>query len=614
MMRYLASLTGLLVILICGIGPSLAADSDFLPADQAFSPSARRIDATHIAVTWQIADGYYLYRHGFKFALANPDKDADLGSPRLPDGRQHDDPYFGPVEIYRQAVRVVLPVQGDAADKNLHIKVDYQGCADAGLCYPPQSRTLDVAPSQPTDKPATSPAGNAASAQSPPPRADDGPPQSQLADHLAHGKPLLTLGLFFLLGIGLAFTPCILPMIPIVSALVIGSAAAGTRVGHRRALWLSSVYVLAMAAAYTVFGVIAGYFGANIQAFLQTPAVLLPFAGVFLLLAAASFGWLSFQLPVRWQALVGDIGRQRPGIVGAGLMGFFAALIAGPCLAPPLAGALLFIAASGSLWLGGAALFLLGLGMGLPLIAIAVFGDALLPRRGVWMQEVRVLSGVVLIAVAIWLATRLADAHWALAAWGLLGLFYGAYISTRRADNAAARTIKRAVTALLVGYALLAAVGLAIGNGRPDAPLAGLQAHGEPTSSDTADKPSSVFQRVTTRTELQQALAKARAAEQPAVVDFHADWCVECVQMAHEVFNRPGVRRALQDVAAIQVDVTDYNAQARAVMRSVDVFGPPTILFFAADGSSIDAARLVGATDASGLLSRLKRASTAAAR
>lgn len=591
----------------------MAAGSDFLSADKAFAPAARRIDAAHIAVTWQIASGYYLYRHGFKFALADPSGAAHLGPPDLPAGKQHTDPYFGQVETYRHAVRVVLPIRGrGSAAENLQVKVDYQGCADAGLCYPPQSRTLDVAPSRQMETPPTSPLADTSNPSSTARvvalAPTSKPQQSRLADRLAHGNPALTLGLFFLLGIGLAFTPCILPMIPIISALVIGSAP----VGRRRALWLSSIYVLAMAAAYTVFGVIAGYFGANIQAWLQTPAVLLPFAGVFVVLAAASFGWITVQIPGRWQARLGGIGSRRTGPVGAGLMGFFAALIAGPCLAPPLAGALLFIAASGSVWLGGIALFLLGLGMGLPLIAIAVFGDALLPRRGVWMREVRVLAGVILLAVAIWLATRLSDPLWALAALGLLGLFYAAYISTRRAEGTSARTIKRSAVALLAGYAVLAAIGLAVGDGRPTAPLAGLRADNPPAAAQasTAD-PTSLFQRVTTHAQLQQALARARAAQRPAFVDFYADWCVECVQMKHQVFNQPRVRKALRAVAAIQVDVTDYNAQARAVMRSVDVFGPPSMLFFGATGAAIDNARLIGATDVAGLLSRLRIATAA---
>lgn len=617
MKRHFAMLIGLLVIMLCGIGPSMAGGSDFLPADQAFSPSARRIDASHIAVTWQIADGYYLYRHAFKFALADPSGTTHLGAPDLPDGKQHTDPYFGPVETYRRAIRVVLPIRGTGADaKDLHVQVDYQGCADAGLCYPPQSRTLDVAPSRQMEMPPATPSDNAsdvASGASPSagPVAPAGKPpqQKQLAERLAHGNPVLTLGLFFLLGIGLAFTPCILPMIPIISALVIGSTRADMHVGRRRALWLSSLYVLAMAAAYAVFGILAGYFGANIQAFLQRPLVLIPFAGLFALLAAASFGWLTFQLPGRWQSSISDMGSHRNGALGAALMGFLAALIAGPCLAPPLAGALLFITASGSLWLGGAALFLLGLGMGLPLIAIAVFGDALLPRRGAWMQEVRVLSGVVLIAVAIWLATRLASPPWALAAWGLLALLYGAYVSTRSANSATGRTIKRSAVAVLAGYALFAATGLAIGDARPGAPLAGLRAaQGSNDGHATEADQSSVFQRVTTRAQLQQALADARRAHRPAVVDFYADWCVECVQMEHQVFSQPRVRKALSTLTAIQVDVTRYNAQARAVMRSVGVFGPPTMLFYAADGSPIEQARLIGATDAPGLLARLRTA------
>lgn len=617
----LRGLAVILCLLICGMTQvSAGSEPDFMAADKAFVPSAQRLDERHIAVTWQIADGYYLYRHAFKFALTEAGKDQPLGKPVIPDGDKHEDPFFGPVETYRHSVRVLLPISDDqAATSQWQLTVDYQGCADAGLCYPPQTQTLDVAPSEAMDRmPPSSPTTTAATPTAsltldkPGTSTTDVSSQDQLAARLAHGNPWLSLGLFFLLGIGLAFTPCILPMIPIVSAMVVGTTQGQTPGGRARALGLSSIYVLAMASAYTVFGIVAGYFGANIQAFLQRPVVLLPFAGVFVLLAMASFGWLTLQLPSRWQTQAGQLGTRRTGPVGAALMGFFAALIAGPCLAPPLAGALLFIAASGSLWFGGFALFLLGLGMGLPLIAIAVFGHALLPRRGAWMQEVRVATGVVLIALAIWFATRLAAPVWALAAWGLLAGLYAAYVSTRTAESTAARTCKRAAVGLLSVYAALAAIGLAVGQGRPTAPLAGLRlaplgtqlASPQATHQGDAD---SAFQRVTTQHALQQALEQAHANGQPALVDFYADWCVECVQMEHQVFNQPDVRRALDDVAAIQVDVTDYNTEARALMRSVGVFGPPTLLFYAANGEPLNNQRLIGATDKTELLTRLKQ-------
>ena len=314
-----------LVLIVCvlGLASTLAqAANDFLPVDEAFAPSAARTADGDIAITWQIADTYYLYRHAFDFELVDAGP-STLGEARIPDGEKHTDEFFGPVETYRDSVRVVLPIADDTPLANdARIRVTYQGCADAGLCYPPQTKTLTIDAAPAGD---TSPTNETAAADS-----DNGflTQQDDLAGRLAGAGTLPTLGLFFLFGLLLAFTPCILPMIPILSGLIVGAQATPAR-----AFTLSLAYVLAMAAAYTVFGVIAGYFGANLQAALQRPWVLWPFAGLFILLGTASFGWFDFQMPGRWQGALSRLGQGQRGLVGAAVLGFAAALIAGPCLA-----------------------------------------------------------------------------------------------------------------------------------------------------------------------------------------------------------------------------------------------------------------------------------------
>lgn len=592
-MRYRTGIRALLFgVLALVWACSAQANSHVLPVDSAFSPSARQVDAHHVAVTWQIADGYYLYRHAFSFSFSGADAPT-AGKPTIPDGNRHTDEFFGPVETYRHSVRALVPIAGSASlPEGARITVTYQGCADAGLCYPPQTRTLTIAPAATgaTSSVASDAVSSAAAS-----------PQDMLAHRLAGTDTLSTLLLFFGLGILLTFTPCILPMIPILSALVVGSGARPAR-----AFGLSSAYVLAMALAYTVFGVIAGYFGANIQAALQMPAILLPFAGLFVVLALASFGLVPVHMPGAWRHHLGHIGTRRGGMIGAALMGFSSALIAGPCLAPPLVGALLYISSSGDTLLGGAALFMLGLGMGIPLILIATFGAGLLPRTGPWMHQVRIFFGVVLLGVALWLAARLADPVVALAGWGLLALGYGAYLSTRNAASAPVRACQRAAVFLLWIYAGCALVGVGTGQGRPARPLAGLAGPGTDMAgqADTA----TAFTRVHTLDQLNAALAAAARRQQPAVVDFYADWCVDCVRMQHTVFAKPAVRSALSDIAAIQVDVTAYNNASRKLMHRFGVFGPPAMLFYRADGQEARDHRLVGLVDAKGFIRQLKLA------
>ncbi len=578
-------------MLLVGMATQTArANASPLPADQAFSPSVTQSGPHMLVVSWHIADGYYLYWHALKFRLAHGGS-ARLGTPQIPPGNRSRDAYFGAVETYRQRLQVTVPIIG-SPPPGARLVVDYQGCADAGLCYPPQHETLGL----PTTASTTSPTGAAHERVS---NAPDEESSAAIATGLGRTSLWYTSGLFFLLGLGLAFTPCILPMIPIVAGML------GTDDYSRgRAVALSGAYVVAMAMAYGLFGLVAGYFGTNLQALLQRPIVLLPFAAVFLVLAAASFGWFSLQIPTRLQSRLATAGRGHHGLVGAAALGFLAALIAGPCLAPPLAGALLYISLSGDVLTGACALFALGLGIGAPLIALAVFGVGVLPRNGPWMSEVRIFFGVLLAAVGLWLALRLAAETLALAAWGALALVYGAYLSTRATISVPATVIKRVIVTLLLGYAALAAAGLSIGNGRSVAPLAGLAA-GNNRVGPPAGRARS-FKRVTTPAGLSHALAAARRAKQPAVVDFYADWCVDCVHMKHTVFTNPRVRHTLSGMTAIEFDVTAYDRGQQRLMQRLHVFGPPTLLFYSGSATTeVPRHRLVGAVDVATLLHAL---------
>ncbi|WP_423823386.1 protein-disulfide reductase DsbD [Salinisphaera sp. SPP-AMP-43] len=572
-----------LAFALAAASAAAAASAQPLDVDRAFAPKVTRIDARHIAIDWRIAANYYLYRHAFDFKLADA-VDARLGTPQIPPGQSHQDAYFGDVETYRNHVRIRLPIIGPLPD-DAQVALRYQGCADAGLCYPPQHKTLTI--------PA---AGHSKTAADRPLRPLETGRSDDLAARLGQSSLWSTVGLFFLLGIGLAFTPCILPMIPIVAGML-GSR----RLSRGRMLSATLAYVLAMAAAYAVFGVIAGYFGANIQAALQRPLVLLPFAGLFALLAAASFGWFEVRMPTWAWAPATGADSSRRSLLGAAGIGFSSALVAGPCLAPPLAGALLFISSGGHVLIGAIALFALGLGIGVPLLALALFGARVLPRSGPWLGEVRVFFGVLLFAVGLWLALRLASPAMGLAAWGALALIYGAYLSTRPTQSPTAATAKRIVVLAVLGYAALAGAGLAIGNGHSTAPLAGLAASSTPPADSAA-----LFQSVDSPSELQHALAAARRAGRPAMVDVYADWCVDCVRMKHTLFAEPKVRRALSQVAAIEFDVTAYDQAQRQFLSEHRVFGPPTLLFYDARGQRQRSARLVGRVDSQTLLSRLE--------
>jgi len=553
---------------------------NLLEPEKAFRFSARALDASSVEVTFVIADGYYMYRERFKFA-ADGNPAVRLGAPEFPRGLVHKDEFFGETQVYRKSVRIRLPVEGEG---RFDLKVISQGCADLGVCYVPMESgaALQLAAAGGEERPSVSQA---------PPWVDPVPTFSIFASdldiqRLFEGNFALVLGGFFLFGLLLAFTPCVLPMIPILSGIIAGE---GRDIDKLRALVLSVSYVLGMALAYAAAGVAAAFSGVLLAAALQNVWVLGAFALVFVLLALSMFGFYELQLPgFVHQRLHSAHSRLRGGqIVSVAAMGLVSAVIVSPCVAAPLAGALLYISQSRDVLLGGAALFTMALGMGVPLIVVGVSEGALLPRAGAWMMGVRRFFGVLLLAVAVWVISPVLPAAVMMLAWA--ALFIGSAMFLRAIDSlpASASGWQRlwkgfGVAALVIGVALV--VGALSGSRDPLRPLAGLSG-GAPAQAPVS------WQRVASLQDLQKEL---KAPGKPVMLDFYADWCVSCKEMEAFTFSDPKVRAQLDSMLLLQADVTAHSEADRALLKRFSLFGPPGIVFFDAQGREIRGLRVIG--------------------
>jgi thiol:disulfide interchange protein DsbD len=551
---------------------------ELLEPEKAFRFSARMVAGPAVEVHFAIAPGYYLYRDRLRFATEGS-SGVQLGDPQLPPALPHKDDFFGETPIYRQQVSVRVPVQGEGA---LDLKVTSQGCADAGVCYVPMEShaRLQVAS---LDAPAFGPAP-----ASPPSRPRLSIYASDLdIARLLEGNFALALGGFLLLGVLLAFTPCVLPMIPILSGIIAGE---GKGLNKSRALALSVTYVLSMAATYAVAGVAAAYIGSLLATYLQNVWVLGAFAALFVLLALSMFGFYELSLPAfLHHRLHHTHGRLRGGrIASVAAMGVLSAVIVSPCVSAPLAGTLLQISRTGDVVLGGSALFALALGMGLPLIAVGVSEGALLPRAGAWMVGVRRFFGVLLLAVALWIVSPVLPSAAEMIAWAVLLIGSAMFLRALDPLPAAASGWWRAwkalgIVALASGVALL--VGALAGSRDPLRPLAGL------VGGSTAALTPTPFKRVASLGELEQAV---RSAGKPAMLDFYADWCVSCKEMEKFTFSDPKVRAELDRMLLLQADVTAGNDADRTLLKRFALFGPPGIIFFDASGREIPGLRVIG--------------------
>jgi thiol:disulfide interchange protein DsbD len=567
------------------------AEVEFLDPEAAFILVAEAEDANTITVRWQIADGYYLYRKRFAFTPADGNE-LSVGEPQLPTGEMKFDDYFGEMEVYYHDVIARLPVTGTAGGAaSVALDVVYQGCADAGLCYPPITKRVELTLPAALQTDGTSARAMGSGGGETLSAGAELPEQDRLARSLAGGNTWLVLLSFFGLGLLLTFTPCVFPMIPILSSIIVGQ---GDRLSTRKAFILSLIYVLAMASTYTAAGVVAGLFGANLQAAFQDPWILGSFSAVFVLLALSMFGFYDLQVPASWQAkLTGASNRQQGGTyVGVGIMGFLSALIVGPCVAAPLAGALIYIGQTGDALLGGIALFALSMGMGAPVLLVGTSAGKLLPRAGPWMDAVKAVFGVLLLGVAIYLLERIVPAWISLVLWGALAVvsavYLGALDSLGSASGGWQRFRKGAGLVLLVWGAALVVGGFGGGNNVWQ-PLKGL------TSGAAGERHEGLaFQRIKGTRGLDAALRGAAAQGRPVMLDYYADWCVSCKEMERYTFSDAGVQAALANTLLLQADVTANDAEDKALLARFDLFGPPAILFFGPDGRERRSYRVVG--------------------
>lgn len=537
--------------------------SNFVPADQAFAFDFQQ-NQHDLNLTWQVKDGYYLYRKQISFTPAR----AEIAEVTLPAGVWHEDEFYGKSEIYRNTL--TIPVTINQAQSGATLTVTYQGCADAGFCYPPESKTVPlsevVASAEP--KPATP--------------AVTQPSQPEQASAQLPFSALWAL----LIGIGIAFTPCVLPMYPLISGIVLGSKQ---RLSTGRALLLTFIYVQGMALTYTALGLVVAAAGLQFQAALQHPYVLIGLSVVFTLLALSMFGLFTLQLPSSLQTRLTLMSNRQQGGSAGGVfvMGAIAGLICSPCTTAPLSAILLYIAQSGNLWLGGGTLYLYALGMGLPLMLVTVFGNRLLPKSGPWMAQVKTAFGFVILALPVFLLERIIGDTWGLRLWSLLGVaFFGwAFITSLQAT----RGWMRIVQIILLAAALVSV--------RP------LQDWAFSTTV-TQTQAHLDFKPVASVKELKQALAEAKG--KPVILDLYADWCVACKEFEKYTFSHPQVKQELGDTVLLQANVTANNAQDVALLKHLQVLGLPTILFFDAQGQEHPQARVTGFMDAATFSAHLR--------
>ena len=591
-----------LLYFLCGTLVVSAAQPELLEPEKAFRFSARVLDASNIEVRYQIAEGYYLYRERFAFA-AEPAA-VKLGAAQIPQGKMKKDEFFGEVQTHRGEIKIIVPVT-EGADGKVALIATSQGCADVGVCYVPMDSKIQLTMAGGAAMVA---AGSGAATGGDPlsrllGQGDNKTPAAAIAEDsrvasLFQGSLWLLIASFFGFGLLLSLTPCVLPMIPILSGMIVGRGAAMTRL---HGFMLSVAYVLGMAITYALAGVAAGLSGAMLSAALQNPWVLGSFAVVFVTLAMAMFGVYELQLPANLQTRLSETSNKLPGgkYTGVFVMGMLSALIVGPCVAAPLAGALLYISQSRDGVLGGAALFAMALGMGVPLLAVGASAGALLPKAGPWMNTIKRFFGVLLLAVAIYLVSPLIPLAVEMLAWAALLIVTAVHLRVIDPLPQHAHGFQRfakgvGVIALLAGAAFM--VGAFSGAKDILRPLSGLvagvtSAPGVP-GTPVAGEP--LFKRVTTGAELDAALKAAAISGKPLLLDFYADWCVSCKEMERFTFADEQVKQRLAGMVKVQVDVTANNAEHQALLKRFRLFGPPGIIFFDKNGKEINGLRVIG--------------------
>lgn len=588
----------LFIFLVCCL-TAMAVQADlfnnktkFLPVDQAFQLDVQRSDAG-VSMQWQIAENYYLYQDKLAFSLNG--KPVENAPQFLSSAEQYEDPYFGLVTIFKHDLNLTLPLK-DPQPQDL-LEVTYQGCAK-GFCYPPETKQFQIGDLL-SNVSAGHVAQNGAETHQTSQSAVENAhvfssQQNQLAESLSQSKYAMLW--FFVLGIGLAFTPCVLPMLPLLSAIVIGGRKENT--GNWRALALSFVYVQGMALTYTLLGLVVVLIGLPFQIALQSPYVLIGLSVVFVLLALSMFGVFTLQLPSSLQTKLTQFSQQQKSgaFFGVFVMGAIAGLVASPCTSAPLSGALLYVAQSGDFVIGALTLYLLALGMGLPLILITVFGNKILPKSGAWMENVKTAFGFVMLALPIFLISRIIPSMWEPRLWALLGVSFFIWLATQMRSNGIGLFFR----IVFFVAAMVSAQPLQNWVWQDNA------ATSQAANTQSAVQNSLVFQQISNYDELQAALKQH--PNKIAMLDLYADWCVACKEFEHKTFADPQVQTALSDVLLLRVDMTNNSESNRTLMKTLAVTGLPTIIFFNQQGEEIQAQRITGFLPAEAFIATLNTA------
>jgi thiol:disulfide interchange protein DsbD len=603
---------------VLGKSSTTSGGDDFLPADEAFRFNAFPDGPDHVKLIWQIADGYYLYRARVKAVTTS--SQAQLGALEMPPGETKSDEYFGKQVIYHHELVAGLPVaRASAAELAVPLKVTYQGCATAGLCYPPITKEITV--SLPAGNSGSGPVGNAThasaasgasaaggsthiaktdvavhSAESASP-AGFVSEQDRFASLITSGNTFLMLGGFFLAGLVLAFTPCVLPMVPILSGIIAGQ---GKNVTTGRAFALSLTYVLGMAFTYTIAGALCAAAGKQVQTVFQQPWILVLFAALFVALALSMFGLFTIQMPTAIQTRVAAVSNQQAAgtFGGVALMGVLSALIVTTCVGPALVGALVVIGQTGQIVRGGAALFAMSMGMGTPLLIVGASAGKLLPKAGAWMDTVKKLFGVLMLAVAAWMLARVIPERFALVLWAIPALICAWLLWTDTRKRSATALLVRLAGAVVGLYGVALIGGFALGGTDPLAPF--------PTSA--AHQSALSFRTIKSVADLQREIDQAKAQGRPVLLDFSAKWCVSCKEMEKYTFTDAAVKTALSRTVLLRADVTDNDADDQALLKHLGVIGPPTIAFYGANGEERPNFRVVGFMKANDFASHAREA------
>ena len=567
-----------------------------LPVGKAFRFRTTLVDPFTLKVVWSITPGYYLYRH--TLSVETTGDAVQLGPPVLPAGQPKVDDEYGDTRVFYDEVAMTVPLTRSGPDaRSLPLTIRFQGCKDDSICYPPQAVAATI------ELPGS---GGAASAT------PGGAPESEqdrLFTLIRDGNLLAVMAMFAGLGLLLSFTPCCLPMYPILSGIIVGQGTRdGAPLGSARAFLLSLAFVLGMAVTYTVLGAVFAAAGAQVQSVMQQPAVIIGVALLFVALALSMFGLFDLQIPSSWQTRLNSIsGQQRSGsFIGAGIMGIISAAVVTTCVTPPLVAALTVIAKTGDVARGALALFALGIGMGIPLLAIGASAGRLMPKAGAWMVSVKAAFGLLMLAMAVWMLDRLWPGSLTLALWAILlvigGAFLGAFAPVESSAGLSRKLGKGfGIMAMLYGAALF--VGALAGS--EDA-LRPLQFVNTPAASGPAGERGAVFTPIKTVADLDRALAGAAAEGRPVLLDFYADWCVSCKEMEKYTFTDPAVQAALAEAVVLQADVTRVDTEDQVLMQRFGIVGPPTIVFFAADGTEQTSGRVVGFKPAADFAAHLK--------